>query len=180
MLVFLSKYHQREESYGKIMSFQVLSLWLYGVSDPVLIQEVYTQLQKFQTRGKNGIAYFIPNSLLGLENCDQLWKQHRNIIVGAFTESYLRKYSNEIISVGKQLEANLMKDGLVKNINDLMGEVAYQVVSQLILFINWTYAFIGVSKHCHGQGLAERLPECRKQGRAGCCSFHRELIDPLS
>lgn len=117
----------REKKYGEFLSFQVLSLWIYLTSDPILIREVYTQLDIFQTRGANGIRYFIPKSLLGLENCDQLWKQHRNIIIGAFTETYLKRYSEEIISVGKNLETNLLKNGLVENINDLMANVAYEV-----------------------------------------------------
>jgi cytochrome P450 len=76
----------------------------------------------------NGIRYFIPKSLLGLENCDQLWKQHRNIIIGAFTETYLKRYSEDILAVGKRLEENLIQTGgSVSNINELMANVAYEV-----------------------------------------------------
>lgn len=118
----------RDKKYGSFTSFKVLSLWIYLTSDIKLIREIFTNHEKFNTRGANGIRYFIPKSLLGLENCDALWKQHRNIIIGAFTETYLKKYSIEILSIGKKLQENLLVNGLVPNINELMGNVAYEVL----------------------------------------------------
>jgi hypothetical protein len=109
----------------------VLSLWIYVTSDLSFVREIYSKTEIFQTRGANGIRYFIPKSLLGLENCDQLWKQHRNIIIGAFTETYLKKYSVEIIGVGKKLEESLLSNGLVTNINETMADVAYEVSPSL-------------------------------------------------
>lgn len=117
----------RNAEYGSFTAFKVLSLWIYLTSDLDFVREIFSNYEVFQTRGANGIRYFIPKSLLGLENCDQLWKQHRNIIIGAFTETYLKRYSDEIIEVGKKLEDNLLTKGLVLNINETMADVAYEV-----------------------------------------------------
>jgi cytochrome P450 len=98
-------------------------------SDPDIVTEIFTKNKLFQTRGLNGMKFFIPLSLLGFAESDEQWKAHRNILVGAFTESYLRKYSEEIVSCGERLSAGLKENGTVDSINRLMTDVTYEVCS---------------------------------------------------
>lgn len=114
------------------MSFRVLSKWLYLCADPNIITEIYTKNKIFQTRGLNGMKFFIPLSLLGFAESDEQWKAHRNILVGAFTESYLRKYSEEIVNCGNRLIADLKANGTVESINRMMTDVTYEVCDTLM------------------------------------------------
>ena len=60
-------------------NFRILNFQYYLVTDPELISEVYSlsKSKVFDTRGKNGIKYFIPQSMLGFEFTDARWKTHR-------------------------------------------------------------------------------------------------------
>jgi hypothetical protein len=152
----------RNTEYGPFTAFKVLSLWIYVTSDISFVREIFSNSEVFQTRGVNGIRYFIPKSLLGLENCDQLWKQHRNIIIGAFTETYLKRYSVEILGVGKKLEENLSANGLVHNINETMADVAYEVCLSSPLLLS-SEPLAGAQQHCDGQRLVRCFPICWNQ-----------------
>ena len=99
------------------------------------MNEIFSNNKVFQSRGLNGIKYFIPQSLLGLEHSDEQWRAHRNILIGAFTESYLRKYSEEIVSRGNCLVDVLTRDGHVSDINRLMSDVTYEVIYPIYLSV---------------------------------------------
>ena len=65
--------------YGKVTSFRVISTPFFVIADRELVSQIYshTHSKVFTTRGKNGIKFFIPMSLLGFENTDAQWKRHR-------------------------------------------------------------------------------------------------------
>lgn len=122
----------RAREFGDFTYFRVNEKQLYLATDPRIVNEVFTKNKVFQTRGTNGMKFFIPESLLGYGQSHEKWKAHRNILVGAFTESYLKKYSEEIVDCGNRLIASLKNDGVVADINKLMSDVTYEVKSKVL------------------------------------------------
>jgi hypothetical protein len=61
------------------MSFRVVSVQFFVIADREMIDQIYshTHSKVYTTRGKNGMKYFIPKSLLGFEHTDAQWKRHR-------------------------------------------------------------------------------------------------------
>ena len=49
------------------------------ISDRALVNQAYshTHSKVYSTRGKNGLKYFFPKSLLGFTDTDAQWKRHR-------------------------------------------------------------------------------------------------------
>ena len=129
--------YQWSNIYGGIFVFRVVNSYIYVCSDYNLINEVYTNSRQFQTRGKNGIKYFIPMSLLGVEHCDQQWKDHRKILNGAFTDQYLKQYSIEILQVGREMVNVLLKNGHIEDINEYMFTIAYNILCNTVLGSSW-------------------------------------------
>mmetsp|Transcript_28229 Transcript_28229/g.47746 ORF Transcript_28229/g.47746 Transcript_28229/m.47746 type:complete len:428 (+) Transcript_28229:110-1393(+) len=111
--IIAGKIHQTfatwAKEYGAITHFRVLSLQFFVISDRDLVTQMFshTSSKIYTTRGRNGMKYFIPKSLLGFTHTDAQWKRHRSLIVGAFTETFLKKYFSSIVEVGEKVSNEL-------------------------------------------------------------------------
>lgn len=121
------------EKYGIIYNFHVLHSLCTVVSEPKYINIILNNTNIFPSRGQNGMAYFISESLLGFADNDLGWKIHRKILSGAFTDNNLKKYADIIVSLGDDLINQLNTNNKVNNINDFMAHTAYLVLAHTVM-----------------------------------------------
>ena len=131
----LSKWH---DEYGSVVYFGVdlgplYKGLMYSVADPDLAKEVFKKTAIFPARLKGGLTVFLPNSLLGIHENNAMWKKHRTILSKAFTDKYLKQYSEEIISVSNELIHELHSDNVIRNINKKMADITYRIVACTVL-----------------------------------------------
>jgi len=131
----LEKWHNK---FGSIVYFGInlgplYQNFMFSVSDPDVAREVLRKTSIFPARLKGGMTHFIPKSLLGIHENNDMWKKHRTILSKAFTDKYLKQYSEEILSVSNELICDLKKDNLVPNINKLMASITYRIVACTVL-----------------------------------------------
>lgn len=131
--------------YGAFWSFQVFNMTAYVVTDNDLIQTLFERQKVFPSRGQNGIEFFIPESLLGYaDNCAK-WKQHRSILSNVFTDSCLKQYVDDMMTIGHELVRKLSADEIVSDINEFFAQVAYDVLSHTVLGKSWVKMFPSVT-----------------------------------
>jgi cytochrome P450 len=131
----LEKWHKK---YGKILYFGInlgpfYKNLMYSVADPVIAKEVLKKTSMFPARLKGGLTFFVPKSLLGIHENNDMWKKHRTILSKAFTDKYLKQYSEEIISVSNDLIAELQNNNIIQNINKKMADITYRIVACTVL-----------------------------------------------
>ena len=133
----LEVWHQE---YGKILYFGVncgpiFKSLMYSVSDPLVAQDVLRKTSIFPARLKGGLTYFLPKSLLGIHDNNQMWKKHRTILSKAFTDKYLKQYSEEILAISKELIIELEAPGnqVIQNINTKLSKLTYRIVACTVL-----------------------------------------------
>lgn len=131
----LSEWHKK---HGQIVYFGV-SLGplyrnlMYSVADPILAKEILRKTSIFPARWKAGLTHFIPKSLLGIHENNEMWKKHRTILSKAFTDNYLRQYSKEIVIVSDELLTELQGCNVIENINKKMADITYRIVACTVL-----------------------------------------------
>ena len=131
----LEKWHNK---YGSIIYFGInlgplYKNLMFSVADPILAKDILKKTNIFPARLKGGMTHFIPKSLLGIHENNDMWKKHRTILSKAFTDKYLKQYSEEILSVSNDLIHELQGDSLVKSINKKMADITYRIVACTVL-----------------------------------------------
>ena len=123
--------------YGDVVSFRFFHLPIYLISDPDLIEEVFsgssTSFRKAKTVRMPLQKMLFGNSLIAAEGDD--WLRQRRAIQPAFHQTYLREFAGQIVDVTLDHISD-WKDGDVLTINHELVDLTFKLASQTFFGID--------------------------------------------